>query len=171
LFTMLISFWLAILMSFLIAILLIWMTARIAKKMNKQPAGGGVIGFFLGFALVVFAFIGPSRLYVVSGDDEYAHYMVFGTPEYTIDGGATISVEIGSGECFVINETSGDIVIEEIVYGGIFGGDTDWIYPGEGEAVEGGSIHYFFDDEPPDQISVNDGTDEVTKLWLRKRRY
>lgn len=138
--------------------------------MNKPPAGGGGIGFTIGLGFIIYAFVGLSRCYVVTGDLEYTQYLVFGTAEYQIEGGATIDVEISSGHCFVINETSGEIVVEEIVYGAIFGGSTDWVYPGEGEEIKGGRISYFFDDEPPDEISVSDATDEVSKLWLRKRR-
>jgi len=167
---MLISFWLGIFIFFAICILLTYLGSRIAKKMNKPPGGGGGIGFLVGLILVIYSFVGPSRCYVVTGDEEYSHYMVFGTPEYKIEGGASITVNISSGHCFVINETSGEIVVEEIVYGALFGGGTDWVYPGEGEEIKGGRISYFFDDEPPDEISVSEGTDEVSKLWLRKRR-
>ncbi len=169
---MLIPFWLAVILLFVLGILIIWISSKIAKKVGKQAGGGGVIGFFVAVALIIYGFIGPSRLYVVNGDKEYSHYMVFGSPEYQFDGGTTILVEIAGGESFVINETKRDIVVEYVIYGGYgFGGETDWIYPNTGETVEKGTIDYFFDDEPPDEISVGEKTDEVVRLWLRERRY
>ena len=149
---------------------MIWIGTFIAKKMNKPPGGGGGIAFLIWIIFIIYMFIGPSRLYVVNGVKKYSHYIVFGSPEYTLADGQIVTVKISSGHCFVINETNRDMVVEEIVYGGIFGGDVDWIYPHTGEEVEGGKIDYFYDDEPPDEISVSSSTDEVTRLWLREAR-
>ncbi len=167
---MLIRFWLGIIITIVLAIVIVYLSAKVAKTLKKQPGGGGLIGGFLGLGLFIWVMLGPSRLYVVTGDEEYVHYLVFGATQYELPNGETINMEIGSGEFFVINETDKPVVVEEVVYGAIFGGDTDWVYPMEGEPMVGGTVDYFFDNEPPDEISVDSGTDEVTRYWLRKKR-
>jgi hypothetical protein len=104
----------------------------------------------------------------VTGEQEYSHYLVFGSPDYELEKGKIINVDIPFGNCFVINDSDRDIVIEYVIYGGFsFGDDTDWIYPQTGELVDEGKVDYFFDEEPPDEVSVSDGTDQVIKVWLR----
>jgi len=168
---MLLQFWIGILGSIMLNVALIYWLAKLFTKMEKNPAAGGTIGFFVGIIFVFYIGFGLSRCYVVTGHNEYTHYLVLGEPEYDMKEGGTIKVAIDGGECMVINDTEDDIIVEEVQYGGFsFSDNNNWIEANKAECVEGGSIDYFFDDEPPDEISVNSDSDEVIKLWLRHRR-
>lgn len=141
------------------------------KKKFSGSGPGALIAFFVGFALIITTFLLPNRAYVVTGDGEYTHYMVFGTPEYKMPSGDKFDLELKYDECYVINETDKPVVIEEAVYGGyVYGGTTYWVEPGEYEIMEDHKIDYFYDNEPPDEISVKDDSEPETRLWLRKKR-
>lgn len=140
------------------------------RKAKKNPAMGGLIGFFSGLVIGFLIYFLPMRLYVVNGTMQYSHYMVIGSPNYELPNGASVDVEIPWGKCMVVNETKRTMVVEEVIYGGYFGGDTWWVEPDEHRLINKSTIDYFFDDEPPDEISVNSSTDEVVRMWLRKKR-
>jgi len=167
---MLIKFWLGLTLAFAITIFLMLVLGWFTKKKFSGPAPGVLIGFFAGVALIFTTFLLPTRAYVVTGDGEYVHYMVFGTPEYETLSGEKVKLEVQYDECYVINETENPVVIEEAIYGGYFGGSTNWVEAGEYEIMENHTIHYFYDNEPPDEISVNDDSEPETRLWLRKKR-
>lgn len=168
---MLIQFWLGLTLSFVVAILLMVVLGWIAKRMKKTAAIGVLIGFFLGFALVMLVGFGSRRAYVVTGDAQYDHYMVFGSPEFVTKAGATVVFDMNYDECYVVNETEDPLVIEQVIYGGFsFGGNTTWVQPGEQGILSEHSIYYFFDNEPPNEITVEDDTEQTVRLWLRHRR-
>lgn len=167
---MLLSFWTGLLLILLLGIAMIPLFAWIAKLMKKQAAGGGVIGFFLGFAIVVVLFVMSSSLYVGNGNDECTSYFVYGTPEYEMANGDKIKIEMESGELMVINDSQDTLVLEEVKYGSIFRGGTKWLEPGEVKTVEGGRIHYFFDNEPPDEINTKSDDGKEVRWWLRNKR-
>lgn len=168
---MLITFWLGLTLSFLASILLMVILGWITKKIKGSGAIGGLIGFFIGFALVMFVAFGSRRAYVVIGDQEYVHYMVFGSPEYSTKAGTKVVLNMNYDECYVINESEDPVVIEEAVYGGYgFGGATHWVQAGEQGIMSEHKIDYFYDNEPPDEISVSDDSEQTVRLWLRKKR-
>lgn len=168
---MLIKFWLGITLAFALAVLLIIVLAMITKKIKGNGAIGGLIGFFLGFAIVVAAFAAPRHAYVVTGNAQYDHYMVFGSPDFVNASGTSIVLDMSYDECYIINETDVPVVVEEAVYGGYgFGGDTHWVDAGGHSIMPGHKIDYFYDDEPPSEISVRDDSEETLRLWLRNKR-
>ena len=139
--------------------------------LRKNPAAGGILGFFVGIGILVYMLVGPSRVYVVTGEMEYDHYMVLGSPDFEMTDGQKVAVDIPTGHCLVINNTEKRIMIEEIIYGGHGFSPSPFQISGmKYDLVETGSIDYFFDDSPPDEISVSDGTDQVSKFWLRRAR-
>jgi hypothetical protein len=168
---MLIKFWLGCLLFIGIGIGLILLLGWLWKKMKKRPIVGRTLGFFLGFAFVFIMILGASRLYVVHGDDDYTHYLVYGDGTYTMKDGSIQSFRDNYGYFWVINEAPFNLVAEEVVYGGFsFSSNTTTIFSGEMEQVEGSKIYYFFDVEPPDEINVDSNSDQVIRFWLRKRR-
>lgn len=168
---MLIKFWIGLSMSFVIAILLMIVLGWLTKRMKKNAAIGALIGFFLGFALVMLVGFGARRAYVVTGDAQYDHYMVFGSPEFETKAGTTVIFDMSYNECYVVNETEEPVVIEKVIYGGFsFGGNTTWVQPGEQGILSEHSIYYFYDNEPPEEINVKDDSEETVRLWLRNRR-
>ncbi len=168
---MLIKFWLGLTLSFVIAILLMVILGWLTKRTKGSGAIGGLIGFFIGVAVVLLVALLPGRAYVVTGDARYDHYMVFGSPEFQMASGETVLLDMEYDQCYVINETEEPVIVEEAVYGGYgFGGDTHWVEPGEYELMPDHRIFYFYDDEPPEEISVKDASEETVRLWLRKKR-
>ena len=168
---MLIKFWLGIVLSIVIGILLMLILGWITKKRNKGGGLGALLGFFLGFGVFLFFLLGPRRAYVITGDEEYIHYLVLGSPEYGMPSGEKKALDMAYDECYVINEWEEPVVIEEAVYGGYgFSGSTDWVHPLEYEIMPNHKIDYFYDNEPPDEISVKDDSEETVRLWLRKKR-
>lgn len=168
---MIILFWVGILISIAIGLFLTIALALIWKKRKGNGSLAGILGFFLGVIIVFAAIIAPRRLYVIHGDADYSHYLVLGSPTYTNSAGENIPLDYGYNECMIVNEWERPVVIEFAVYGGYgFGGDTDWVNPNEYETMPDHRIFYFYDDEPPEEISVNDATEETTRLWLRNKR-
>lgn len=168
---MIVSFWAGVLASIAIGLLLTVLLALVWKKRKGNGSLAGILGFFIGIIIVLTTIIAPKRLYVIHGDADYSHYLVLGSPEYINATGESISMEYGYNECMIVNEWDKPVVIEFAVYGGYgFGGDTDWVQPNEHETMPDHRIFYFYDNEPPDEISVNDATEETTRLWLRNKR-
>ncbi len=168
---MLIKFWLGLLITLGISVLLMFLFVKLFKFLKKKGISGGIIGFFVGAAIVVVYIIIPARAYVVSGTDECDHFVVLGSPDFEMSNGQKISVNIPSGFCLVINDTEDRIMIEEVVYGGFgFSPSPDEISGMTADVVETHAIDHFFDDVPPDEISVSEGSDEISRFWLRRAR-
>jgi hypothetical protein len=168
---MLIKFWIGIIIAIGLTILTIVMFAKIFAMMKKQPVAGGTIGFFVGIVFFILYFIVPGRVYVVTGDAEYNHYVAIGSPEYEMSNGQKFTVDFPSGYCFVINDTENRIMIEEVIYGGFgFSPSPLEISGMSADIVETHAIDHFFDDVPPDEISVSEGADQVSRFWLRRAR-
>jgi len=81
-----------------------------------------------------------------------------------------MNITIEFGRLMVINDSNDTLVLEEVKYGAIFAGDTEWIYPGNSTTAEGVRVHYFFDNEPPDEIHIDSDSDEEIRWWPRKKR-
>lgn len=169
---MIIKFTLGIILSIAIGLAIMALLILITKKKAGKGAIGGLIGFFLAFAIFLLALLVPKRLYVVNGENQYNHYMIWGTPDYALPDGQSISVDMPYDNCLVVNESEETVVIEEIKYGGYgFSGDTEQIAPGKFKMIGVHKVSYFFsDDEPPEEITVNDGTEEEVRIWLRMIR-
>ena len=98
---------------------------------------------------------------------------MYGEQSYKLKNGKDIPVVIEGKHCMVINDWDKPVVMEFMLYGGYgFGGDTKWIHPQEAELFEENKVFYFFEDGPPEEISVRGGDDaeEYTRLWLRNKR-
>ena len=74
-------------------------------------------------------------------------------------------------QSIVMNESDTVIVIEEVIYGSFHIGDGNiWVDRGEFAVIDGGRIHYFYDNEPPEEISTKNDDDYEVRWWLRKKR-
>lgn len=168
---MMISYWTGFLIYIGIAILIIYSASLVAKKLGKQGAAGGLIGFFLGIGFIFFMLFSAGRLYVVTGNEEFSDYLVYGTQKYTLKDGKEIEVIIEGSHCMVINDWEKPVIVQHVQYGGMnFGDETTWIHPQKGKVLEGNKIFYFFEDGPPKEISVKTDDDKVFRLWLRNKR-
>ncbi len=157
---------------FILAGLLLWGIAIfISKKWSGNAALGGVFGFFIAFAAFIIPFLMAGRLYVVKGDADYEHYFVFSMTDYTTKSNKVIDVDIHGTQCMVINDWEKPVVVEFVIYGGFgFGGDTEFVQPDEGRYFEENKVYYFYDEEPPSEITIKTDEDKVRRLWLRNKR-
>ncbi len=171
---MIISFWTGFFLFIIVAIGIIVLATWIGKKISKtnNGAGAGIIGFFLGIGFIFTMFFTCGRLYVVTGDAEFTDYFVLSSTDYEMRTGESVRIEFEDGfQTMVINNWSKPVIVEAVVYGGYgFGGDTYWLDPQEADFFEESRIFYFYDDEPPNEITINSDDDEITRLWLRNKR-
>lgn len=169
---MILKFSTTLILLIILNLLMIYLGSLLSKKMNKPGVGGGLLGFFLGIGILFFVFFTASRVYVITGDEEYIHYMVLGSPEYTMPNGEVGNLSMEYDQCFVINEWTEPVIIEEVKYGGYgFSGSTQWVKAGDYEIIDNHKIFYFYENEPPKEISVRGSDDEeVVRKWLRNRR-
>ena len=168
---MILGFWLGTLLIILLGVGMIALCAFIWKKLNKNSVAGGTIGFFIGFALCVVLFVIARSMYVVTGDGEFSSYYVYGTPEYTMENGDIVTIDLPMAQSIVMNESDTVIVIEEVIYGSFHIGDGNiWVDRGEFAVIDGGRIHYFYDNEPPEEISTKNDDDYEVRWWLRNKR-
>ncbi|MDX2359695.1 MAG: hypothetical protein QNK23_02735 [Crocinitomicaceae bacterium] len=165
---MLIEFWIGLSVAIVSGIVFMLIIGLYTKKKLWKMAPGATIGFFIGVALLICVWLIPTRAYVVTGQNEYTHYLVFGSPEYTMNNGTVFQLDMSYDECFVINESENAVVIEEVIYGGFaYAGGTEWIYGEQFETVPDHLIFYLFDNEPPDEITVSGDEAQTVRLWLR----
>lgn len=168
---MIIKFWIGLSLAFALSILIMIFAGWYSKRRDKGAALGVLLGFFIGFAIVLMTYLIPRRIYVVTGDEQYEHFMVFGKPEYEMPTGEKKILDMTYDECYVINTTDVPVVLEEAVYGGFrLGVTTEWVEPDECFLLKSHSIYYLYDNEPPSEISVKDDSDETIRWWLRKKR-
>lgn len=171
---MMISYWTGFILFVLIGILFIVVGVIVTRKSKSKGALGGLLGFFLGFGFVMFMLFYPGRCYIVSGNEEFTDYIIFGDNNHTLKDGTQIEIKVKPQNCMVINDWDQPVIVEYMKYGGYgFGGDTDWIDPGEVRYFEENKIWYFFEsNSPPDEISIKGGEygDEYIRLWLRNKR-
>lgn len=168
---MLIGFWTGFLLLILIGLGILIANVLLFKKTRNKGGVGGLLGFFIGAAFVLVMLLLAGRLYVVTGDAQFDDYLVYGTPEFEMSNKEKVSVHLEGTQCMVINDWDKPVIVEYVVYGGYgFGGDTKWIDPSESSVFDHRKVFYFYDDEPPSEISIKSNDDEVTRLWLRNKR-
>lgn len=137
------------------------------KKMKKKPVAGGTVGFFVGTIPAVMLAIFPTGLYVVTGEDSYSEYWVYGSATYTTAEGEEIEIENEMAQWTVINDSDVDMIIEQVIYGnGAIPNDINLYAGGDYEVIDS-KISYFFKDTPPDEISTESTSSSVYLLWLR----
>ena len=107
------------------------------------------------------------------------HFKVFIRSDIEVNGEIlNLSTEEGS---YIINESEMSLVLQEVFYGSStndrsFYKENEKTILIEPKAVEivpvdsfGVSIDYFFDDEPPTEISLEEGKSGAVKTWLREQ--
>ena len=159
------SFRLGIVLIIIIALAIIAVLAWLWKKMKKNPVAGGTIGFFIAVVVATGFFVIPSRAYVVTGNKQYSHYLVYSTSEYTTKNGNKIPIDTPQTKCTLINDTDQSLVIEEVIYGFGFP-DNIVVEPHTHIVLDHSKIDYFFDEEPPNSIETK-SSGSVSRLWLR----
>lgn len=165
---MIIKFWIGVLIAIALFLAITILFTKLFKRLGKNAGVGSLIGFFTGIGLMLYMLIGLPRLYVVTDRETYEHYMVIGSTTFDLADGKKADVNISFGSCMVINNTERSVYLEEVVYGFVvFPPPPDEIPPMSVDLFETRTIDYFFDDAPPDEISVSEGSDSVSKFWLR----
>lgn len=137
-----------------------------------QKAGiitGSILGIIGGMMIVMMA----GRAIVVSGDKEAGTFLVYGSPTYEFSNGYKLKLTMGSLEGYVLNDTDQELVLEKIVYTTSYFTDEYLdvlIKPMSITKMPGTSVHYYFDDVPPDEIETSNSSGDVKKYWLRTRQ-
>ena len=105
--------------------------------------------------------LGFGRVYVVKDASNVSVNYSLGNPDYLFGDGQTASIQ---PHC-VVNDTGQTLVLETVVYGtGEFKEDI-FIKPNSAEQIDSGTIHYFFDNKPPNEIKSKGGY--AIHRWLR----
>ena len=166
---MLLNYYIGITIPFIACIAVIILFAWLWKKMKKKPVAGGTIGFFVGIIPMVFLFVSPTNVYVVTGDKEMSKYIAFGSPTYTMASGEEVSIKAPMACFTLINDSKEDVVIEHVIYG--LGFEEDELVEPQQVLVstDDSSIDHFFDEMPPDEIETSGTGSYVSRLWLRTR--
>lgn len=116
--------------------------------------------------------IGIHRVYVVSGTSECNLYWAVGSPSYSFAAGPPEKTE---GNC-IVNDSDVPRALENVVYSAIGvpddmgAGDLRYIEPRSVEPFPGMMIHYFFDDVPPEKVSLKSKYGTASQWWLRNAR-
>ncbi|HYG53507.1 MAG TPA: hypothetical protein VD905_21615 [Flavobacteriales bacterium] len=166
---MLINVTLLIAIAICIALPVVYFIFRIFWKRKKKAAAfitAGLAGTFIITGIIMM----NSRVYIVHAKNDYTYYAVYGSPEYKLRNGKTISLDLKMQHVLVVNNSKEQMVIEFVVYG--YGRSTDVLMePGDTYEFEHGltSIDYFFDNKPPRQIETKK-RGNVVKYWLRTKK-
>ncbi len=151
---------------FLVWALVIFLGVVGWKKMKKNPVAGGTIGFFVGLIPCVFLFVFPTNVYVVSGNQAIAHYLCYGSSEYTMTNGDLIKINAPMAHFTLINDSKDDLMLEHVIYG--YGAEQDeFVASGNILRSEATAIDHFFGDTPPETIETSGSGTYSVRLWLR----
>ena len=161
---MLISALLAKILIGLLYVLFIYGMAMLWKKFKKKPVAGGTVGFFVGLVPFGILFALPISVTIIKGGTDYGVYWAYGTPNYEKSNGETIKLACSFDEAIFINDSEGEYVIEEVIYG--FHMPEDIAVEPMSHILIDSPIDYFFDDEPPMEIEVEVGK-YASRYWLR----
>lgn len=163
-----ISFTLGIALAVLVGLAFIVLFVWLWKKLKKKPVAGGTIGFFVGIIAATGIMVIPSRAYVIHGDNDYSHYLVYSSTSYTTSDNKTIDINIKQTQCVVINDTKDNYSVETVIYGFGFG-SVQTLEAHSHLVLDHSKIDYFFDEEPPESIET-ESSGNVSMLWLRKEK-
>jgi hypothetical protein len=136
-------------------------------KRKKYVAGGFTV-FFTGILLFTGIIMMNSRAYIVTGNKTSACYVVYGTPEYKMQNGTTIKLEIPMQKCMIVNDCNEEVVVEKIIYGYSGNAKDMFVEPNGTLITKTMSMDYLFDQRPPRSITTKNSRSEV-RYWLRMR--
>jgi len=155
----------------LLTIAALWGISRFIRTKMKNSQSF-VVAFFLSGLLFVGLMFGIGRLYIVDEQMEVQTYRVFGTFQYELADGNKITRTYDPDSVMIINNSSHDLLLEEIIYalGGNSGDGTiveidPW--PCRSFSLPGNRIYYFFDEEIDRKISTH-GSKPESRYWLHK---
>lgn len=136
-----------------------------------QKAGiitGSILGLIAGTMIIMMA----GRAIVVTGENEAGTYLVYGSPTFEFSNGYKLKLSMKSLEGYVLNDTEQELVLEKIIYTSSYSVEDYYdvlIEPMSITKMPGTSVHYFFNDSPPDEIETSQSSGSVSKYWLRSR--
>ena len=164
---MMFSFSVFVALSILSGIFIIILFIFLFKKMKKSGGLGGILGGFIGFASVIFFLFVQKHVYIITKGNQYAHNVVLGTKNYTMNNGKVINIDNLNTNGLVVNDSNAILAIEEVVYGAVYYPDIIEIGAMSMYEVSQVTIDYLFEDAPPEEISKETTAETVTRLWLR----
>lgn len=168
---MLVSFTVGIIAAILLAAVGFTLVFLILKKLKVSPKGSVITGLIVGLVVGVIVIMSAGRIYVVHGIDDHKTMLVYGSPTYEFDNGYKLKLEMGSLEGYIINEMDEPLVLEEVIYTTSYYGGSEAVHvlchPKSITEMPGVGIDYYFDNEPPMEITMSENQSEASKYWLR----
>lgn len=142
------------------------------KSIKAGQKAGVITGSIVGIIAGAFVMMMAGRAVVVTGENEAGTYLVYGSPTYEFSNGFKLKLTMKSLDAYVINDSDQELVLEKIIYTSSYSVEDYYdvlIEPMSITKMPGTSVHYFFNDTPPDEIETSSSSGDVTKYWLRSR--
>ncbi len=169
---MLLNFYLVLTVVIVVGIALLVFIRKLLKKIGNETVTkiltGIAVSVILIFGIAVVVISGT--VYVVNEDLSYSSYVIYGSPEFEFSNGEKVVLDVPIQKSWVLNNSATGLIIEEVIYSSYtLGGATDdkAVLPMSYVETDGWSVDHFFDDIPPDEISVDQSTGSVSRYWLR----
>jgi hypothetical protein len=169
---MILSMTMGVILAVIAGIVLAALLYYLVRSMKGSQKAGGWIGVSIGLIGAIFLIMSAGRIVVVTSPDDAGSYLVYGSPTYEFSNGYELNLTMESMEGYVINDSKLELVLEKIIYstGYIMNDDYDiLIKPMSITKMPGMSVDYYFNDLPPDEIELSQGTDSETRYHLRTR--
>ena len=142
------------------------------KSLKAGQKAGTIVGLIAGALGGIMIVMMAGRAIVVTGDQKAGTYLVYGSPTYEFSNGYKLKLSMKSLEGYVLNDTDQELVLEKIIYTSSYSVEDYYdvlIEPMSITKMPGTSVHYFFNDSPPDEIETSQSSGDVSKYWLRSR--
>lgn len=170
---MIVSLTMGIVMAVVIGLASLALCYFLLKKIKAGQKAGVITGLFVGIIVGTVMIMMAGRAVVIRGLDDYGTYFIYGSPDYEFSNGASIALDMGANETYILNDTDMELVLEEYVYTTNYFADYDYtdmlILPMSITKMPGFKVNYYFDERPPDEITVSENSGDVTKYWLRTK--
>lgn len=162
------SYSFALVVAVLAALLFVFIFVWLWKKRKKKAVAGGAIGLFIGFVAATGIMVIPSHVYILTGEHEYSHYLLYSATDYTKKDKTTIQLDAPQTQCILVNDTDEVMAVDQVVYGySLEHGDVKSVEPHTHIILNNSRIDYFFENEPPESIET-EATGNVSMLWVRE---
>jgi hypothetical protein len=171
---MIVSLTLGIVLAVIVGIVATFLVYVLLKKIKASQKAGVIVGLIVGLLCGVLMVMMAGRAVIIQGEADYGTFFIYGAPTYEFSNGFNLALDMKSNETFIINDTKIELVLEEYVYSTTYSlDDYDYndllILPLSVTKMPGFKVNYYFDDRPPDEITVSENSSDVTKFWIRTR--
>lgn len=162
------SYSFGLILAILAALFFVFIFVWLWKKLKKKAVAGGAIGLFIGLVAATGIMVIPSHVYVLTGEHNYSHYLLYSATDYTKKDKTTIQLDAPQTQCILVNDTDKVYAVDEVMYGyGVGNGNVKSVEPHTHIILNNSRIDYFFENEPPESIET-ESSGNVYMLWVRE---